>query len=329
LIVSIEGLWLATTALVGFREAKESLSEAVSNPVQASRSAARSARPRRSDTQPDARGSRFRQLQFSWPPFGRNCTTATVSQNRTTPHNRPAAPFRCVVYGSRYVVDRFLLLASGRELADAFDVPGAPCSKRVERYNIAPGQTVPGSSSSVDGWSGGLASDADGGLVPSWAKDAAGSDYKVDQRQGLKRSLGTSRRPRQRGVSSAVTALFRASGFYEWRTEGQEEGCRRCFRPSFGAVSRSPGLWGRRGEGGRLTRSRTFGLADRLRRTRGSWRPDSRTGCRSSSAGMTFAAWCWRPFPLGEKGERGHARCFVRIPPGLMTATRARTPFRE
>jgi putative SOS response-associated peptidase YedK len=62
---------------------------------------------------------------------------------------------------------RFVLLAAGRELADAFDVSDAPL---FGRYNIAPSQSAP---VVLQADAGRCLRSMRWGLIPSWAKDPA------------------------------------------------------------------------------------------------------------------------------------------------------------
>ena len=72
---------------------------------------------------------------------GRDAAEHRASLHVAVAENR-GWPFGHGVTGAydRIMCGRFLLLAAGRDLADAFDVPDTPL---FERYNIAPGQTAP------------------------------------------------------------------------------------------------------------------------------------------------------------------------------------------
>ena len=110
---------------------------------------------------------------------------------------------------------RFLLLSSGRELADAFDLPDAPLFERVERYNIAPGQVVP---VILQPDTGRVLRSMNWGLIPSWAKDAAIGFKSINAR-----SETVAEKPTFRAAFKRRHCLVPASGFYEWRTVGKQK----------------------------------------------------------------------------------------------------------
>lgn len=117
---------------------------------------------------------------------------------------------------------RFFLLASGRELADAFDLPDAPL---FERYNIAPGQTVP---VVLQGDAGRVLRPMKWGLIPSWAKDASIGFKTINAR-----SETAAEKPTFRAAFKKRHCLVPASGFYEWRTVGKKK-LPTLFRPRSG-----------------------------------------------------------------------------------------------
>jgi putative SOS response-associated peptidase YedK len=107
---------------------------------------------------------------------------------------------------------RFLLTASGEELANLFELAEVPSLE--PRYNIAPTQPmaavrlVEGTSKREWVW-------LRWGLVPSWSKDP---------RSGIKainaRSESVAEKPAFRSAFRRRRCLVPASGYYEWRTIG-------------------------------------------------------------------------------------------------------------
>lgn len=79
---------------------------------------------------------------------------------------------------------RFLLLSSGRELADAFDIPEPSLFERIERVQHRPGRLVP---VVVQTDAGRILRSMQWGLILSWAKDAA-IDFKSINRQPVRES---------------------------------------------------------------------------------------------------------------------------------------------
>ena len=125
---------------------------------------------------------------------------------------------------------RCFLRVSGRDLADAFDLPDAPL---FERYNIAPGQIVPVVLQSDEGrqlrvmrW----------GLVPSWS-NAPCIGYKTINA----RSETVADKPTFRAAFKKRHCLVPASGFFEWKMIGKKK-LPTLFRPSSGLFAFA-GLW--------------------------------------------------------------------------------------
>lgn len=106
---------------------------------------------------------------------------------------------------------RYTLYAHEDDLATLFEVKPYPLT---ERYNIAPSQAVPVVFERGDGqreltsmrW----------GLVPHWAKDA--SAFKLNLFNA--RSETAAEKPSFRDAMRSGRCLIPASGFYEWRDDG-------------------------------------------------------------------------------------------------------------
>ncbi|MFC4406877.1 SOS response-associated peptidase [Haloarchaeobius iranensis] len=113
---------------------------------------------------------------------------------------------------------RYSLFVDTDELASAF---GVRVPERFEpRYNAAPGQDLPVIRSDGDD----ELSDANWGLVPSWADDPADASKPINARSETVRAKPTFRAAFEGdGDDEAVTAgrcLVPADGFYEWVETG-------------------------------------------------------------------------------------------------------------
>jgi putative SOS response-associated peptidase YedK len=106
---------------------------------------------------------------------------------------------------------RFTLTASGEEVAEAFDLPGAEAL--VPRYNIAPSQPVSVVRTEVDG-SRRLSS-------LTWGLRAPGG-LPGDRPFINARSETAAERPAFRDAFSERRCLVVASGFYEWEGTGKK-----------------------------------------------------------------------------------------------------------
>ena len=107
---------------------------------------------------------------------------------------------------------RFTLHATSQELAD-----GTACRKLAgfreeRRYNIAPGQWVIVVRPEKGEREPTL---AQWGLVPSWAKDPAGGPRPINAR-----AEGLDTKPTFRGALRHGRCLIPASGFFEWKDQG-------------------------------------------------------------------------------------------------------------
>jgi putative SOS response-associated peptidase YedK len=141
--------------------------------------------------------------------------------------------------------ERFLLLADGRELANAFELADVP--QIAARYNIAPAQTVPivlqvGPERILRALSW--------GLFPSWSKDPS-----IGFRAPNARCETVKTKPAIRAAFRKHRCLIPASGYYEWKTEGERKQPI-LFRPREGLFALT-GLWDR-WKGGDGTRLETF-----------------------------------------------------------------------
>lgn len=140
---------------------------------------------------------------------------------------------------------RYTLYHHEDEIASLFEVEAFPLA---ERYNIAPAQLVPVVRARDDG-SRELLS-MKWGLVPHWVKDV--KEFKANLFNA--RSESAAEKPSFRDAMRTGRCLLPASGFYEWKPEGEAK------QPYFirrkdGAPMAFAGLyshWGR-GEGALLT----------------------------------------------------------------------------
>ena len=130
---------------------------------------------------------------------------------------------------------RFYLRIAGRELADSFDLPDALL---FERYNIAPGHTVPvvvqveaGRQLRMMKW----------GLAPSWAKDASSGFKTINARsETVADEADVPRRLQETPLPCSGVRLLRVE---DDRQEETADSCSDCGRD----CSRSP-VCGRRGK---------------------------------------------------------------------------------
>ena len=129
---------------------------------------------------------------------------------------------------------RFLLLSSGWEVAEAFDLTGFP--ELAPRYNIAPTQPVAAVRAGEAGrelvrlrW----------GLVPAWARDTKQAPINA-------RAETAADKPTFRHALRKRRCLIPASGFYEWAAiAGEKRKQPYCFRPRNERSFAFAGLWER------------------------------------------------------------------------------------
>ncbi len=127
---------------------------------------------------------------------------------------------------------RFLLLSSGREVAEAFDLTGFP--ELAPRYNIAPTQPVLAVRAADTGREAALLR---WGLVPPWAKDMKQAPINA-------RAETAADKPTFRHALRKRRCLVPADGFYEWAAAGGRKQPY-CFRPWAGRPWAFAGLWER------------------------------------------------------------------------------------
>ncbi len=133
---------------------------------------------------------------------------------------------------------RFLLLTSGRDVAEAFDLAGPP--ELFPRYNVAPTQPVLAVRAGATGREAALLR---WGLVPPWAKDAKQAPINA-------RSETAADKPTFRHAMRKRRCLVPADGFYEWAVVGGRKQPY-CFRPPGERPWAFAGLWERwEGPGG-------------------------------------------------------------------------------
>ncbi len=108
---------------------------------------------------------------------------------------------------------RFTLVAPGPVLAEEFGAP--PPEELSPRYNIAPSQPVLAVRLSVRTGSREFAL-LRWGLIPSWAQDPA-----IGHRMINARAETVAEKPSFRGPFRHRRCLVPASGFYEWKVEGE------------------------------------------------------------------------------------------------------------
>ena len=125
---------------------------------------------------------------------------------------------------------RFLLLTSGKDIAEAFDLTGFP--ELAPRYNIAPTQPVVAVRASASGRAAALLR---WGLVAPWAKDTKQSPINA-------RSETVAEKPTFRHALRKRRCLVPADGFYEWAAAGSRKQPF-CFRPGDGRPFAFAGLW--------------------------------------------------------------------------------------
>jgi putative SOS response-associated peptidase YedK len=127
---------------------------------------------------------------------------------------------------------RFLLLSSGREVAEAFDLTGFP--KLEKRYNIAPTQLV---LAVREGDARREAVRLRWGLLPPWSKDARQAPINA-------RAETVAEKPTFRHALKKRRCLVPASGFFEWRAAGGRKQPY-CFRGWGEKPFAFAGLWER------------------------------------------------------------------------------------
>jgi putative SOS response-associated peptidase YedK len=129
---------------------------------------------------------------------------------------------------------RFLLLTSGKDVAERFDLEGPP--ELLPRYNIAPTQPVAAVRAGEAGrelvrlrW----------GLVAPWAKDTKVAPINA-------RAETAADKPMFRSALRKRRCLVPASGFYEWvALAGEKRKQPYCFRPKDERPWAFAGLWER------------------------------------------------------------------------------------
>ena len=127
---------------------------------------------------------------------------------------------------------RFLLLSSGRDVAEAFDLTSFPDLEK--RYNIAPTQAV---AAVRAGEAGRECVRLRWGLVPPWSKGMSQAPINA-------RSETAADKPMFRHALKKRRCLVPASGFYEWlATGGRKQPY--CFRPRDEKPFAFAGLWER------------------------------------------------------------------------------------
>jgi putative SOS response-associated peptidase YedK len=127
---------------------------------------------------------------------------------------------------------RFLLMTSGRDIAEHFDLADTP--ELFPRYNIAPTQPVLAVRAAGAGREGALLR---WGLVPSWARDTKQAPINA-------RAETAADKPTFRHAMRKRRCLIPADGFYEWLAlEGRKQPY--CFRQVDGRPFAFAGLWER------------------------------------------------------------------------------------
>jgi putative SOS response-associated peptidase YedK len=129
---------------------------------------------------------------------------------------------------------RYLLLSSGREIAETFDLAGFP--ELAPRYNIAPTQPVAVVRAGEAGrelvrlrW----------GLVPPWSRDLKQAPINAHAETAADK-------PMFRAALRKRRCLVPASGFYEWLAlAGEKRKQPYCFRPRDEMPWAFAGLWER------------------------------------------------------------------------------------
>jgi putative SOS response-associated peptidase YedK len=129
---------------------------------------------------------------------------------------------------------RFLLMTSGRDVAEEFSLADFP--ELFPRYNIAPTQAVLAVRAAVAGREGALLR---WGLVPSWARDTKQAPINA-------RAETAADKPMFRAALRKRRCLIPADGFYEWvALAGEKRKQPHCFRPRDGRPWAFAGLWER------------------------------------------------------------------------------------
>jgi putative SOS response-associated peptidase YedK len=142
----------------------------------------------------------------------------------------------------RRMCGRFTLTATPEQVAEQLGLAEAPAIAR--RYNIAPTQAVP----VVRLVDQARVLDMTWGLVPHWAKDAAGGARMINARADT-----APEKPAFRSAYKRRRCLIAADGFFEWRTQGKHKQPV-WFRLRDGRVFAFAGLWEHwEGEGQRIT----------------------------------------------------------------------------
>ena len=137
----------------------------------------------------------------------------------------PRSPYRARVGYTCGMCGRFLLMTSGRDVAEEFSLADFP--ELFPRYNIAPTQAVLAVRAAVAGREGALLR---WGLVPSWARDTKQAPINA-------RAETAADKPLFRDALRKRRCLVPASGFYEWLAlAGGKRKQPHCFRP--GTISR-------------------------------------------------------------------------------------------
>jgi putative SOS response-associated peptidase YedK len=125
---------------------------------------------------------------------------------------------------------RFILTASGEEIAEAFELPDAPILK--PRFNIAPSQPI-----AVVGWRPGTR--ARGLAELRWGLAApSGGRPQINVR-----SETAARRPAFRDAFARRRCLVPATGFYEWQRSPAERARPWLFRRSDAGLFALAALW--------------------------------------------------------------------------------------
>ena len=129
---------------------------------------------------------------------------------------------------------RFLLLTSGKDVAERFDLEGPP--ELLPRYNIAPTQPV---AAVRPGDTGRECVRLRWGLVPSWSRDTKVAPINA-------RAETAADKPLFRAALRKRRCLIPASGFYEWLAlAGEKRKQPYCFRPGDERPWAFAGLWER------------------------------------------------------------------------------------
>ncbi len=128
---------------------------------------------------------------------------------------------------------RFVLAGPGKALDRLFAL--APVPEALPRYNVAPSQNVLAVRRVLDGAA--TAWTPRWGLVPAWAKDAAGGAKMINARSETAATKPAFREPLRRR-----RCVIPAEGFYEWTARGRRPWL---FRVDDGGPFGFAGLWER------------------------------------------------------------------------------------